>query len=1249
MKSDLNETVNILLGFGGSGGKTVAHLMELMANDPEAARVASQRVHIVLCDTDDGDLEVSRDLIQKAFAETGLSDPPKISVFRLADSVDLFQDLVSERMRPMTPEGKATIRQFWWFEPTRDGQGDRPFSAATMPENVNRGAAQCPLVSHFLAWDKLPEFERVLEGIATHCKNTLNLENFSIDLFVIAGLAGGTGRGSWQSLALKAREYFWQDKNGRRACRPIGFFFDWSCFRDVAAQRPEQAIKLQVNSYTGLSELAMWLRSALPADGIIANQDAGMARERAFMLPSLRAPADRSAAAIDTERYMPEDDEARLGRTPIHRAYVFTDTSRSMSVQSKDDAYRLAAAAIYGRLCISTTRSADSNEPERACATATSILKVPIARIRLAIIKSANAHRVSQLLHGQMPPDLDGVAGKTLTRLEGTRGAVVVEDEGLSAKIRSEARGIERLLAIGAADTFAALGGLSQMDPGNPMCVIAFAVSRAGDESVLGQVENGESRQSVIEEIRRAVASVQSIAPAAVETAFKAIAKSEDGRAVGEVVGLNPAQQRARIRQAVTSSRVIEPVIGALGDGIGPARAMIAGLRSAASAALIGIQRAVSSGTESGGTRDPSQWAAGYFGWMGGFRRTQLDAFRGQVRQALCEAAHSAVARELKVMAEFLLEDMQAIEKMLEDAVVALEAARSEVSRQSEALRGECFTTLSPTKERLDDQNKMLKRMQDERGQPVTKMIRQLRPVYDKATFEEQVDRLARDTKTVQAARVSLTSFLEQRLKSSERRTERSAYEFRASLEEHLNALLDRQSVDFRDLRDYYSVERVLDGLSSAWFETFKERKSDASWAMAFSREVESLTGYDLVRQFDRENERATGRPQSEDDLRPLSGEDLLCRAALRLASGCDPFVQYTATGDRRDRATLIMPNSPVAERAKRYTKSVEQMARDSGNFAHVKAVESKDNYFMVVATADLPKVNFANTAWDGWFSEPSDPAVRKWLDWCEDEQGIAPFKTADGSVGLGYICPKYVRDPHLSARRWKPWVKNDRNREQMHRKWVALAYGLVGNTWYRTRVESEWGSRYEQFVSVFGRTFGHAVTGGAGHEPPNADFPGELWTLPLIEEREGGRGPTFLRRSWVSTAQGIRLAGLDPKDLEDVTSSMRKFVNWFDGEESDRAVGAVLVEQAIFANRLRRSRDTNDQVHAVTSVQHVEAIRKFLREYASQWQSAIRDVKGLASEERDRQVEFLDRFMRFFDSGMPDLNLLEPFDGTRL
>jgi hypothetical protein len=638
-----------------------------------------------------------------------------------------------------------------------------------------------------------------------------------------------------------------------------------------------------------------------------------------------------------------------------------------------------------------------------------------------------------------------------------------------------------------------------------------------------------------------------------------------------------------------------------------------------------------------------------YFSFFGRISRTKIDSFRGLVRRRICRAAFPAVVRELKSLADDILVEADRMDSLLTATVQVMKHQRDRLESEGNAMREECFTVLSMDGKRIQHQDAMLLSMRRERDHPVSKMLRKLRPVFQRHEFDPIVDKISNVPNAARSAQAELKEFVEARLgASSASRSPRNDYEFRTSLEERLKALLERQSVEFRSLREVYNLERVLGDLGEQWFETYKERRSDASWSADFSREVELLTGYDLEGQFESLGDRSTGRSATEDDLRPMSGFEILCQAALKLAAGCDPFIQYTAGGDRRDRATLIVPTTPNPERSRQYVSRIEHLSRESGNFAHVKAVASEDNYFTLVATADLPKVGFANDGWDGWFSEPSDPEVRKWLDWCEDPQGIAPFKTVNGSVGLGYVCPKYVRDAHLSVRRWKPWVKDDRNREQMHRKWVALAYALVGNTWYRTEVRSDWASRYQHFCEVFAKTFGGMPGGDVKAEAPNPDFPAELWTLPLLEEKEGGRGPTFKRRCWTSTAQGLRLTGVDPKEFEDVTSSMRKFVNWFDGADSDRAVSAILAEQAIFANKLRKVRDTNDMVHSVTSVQHVEAIRKFLREYVAQWQAAIRDVKGLAAEEREKQVEFLDRFIKFFDSGMPDLNLLEPFDGLR-
>ena len=202
--TQFDNTVNVLLGFGGSGGKILKSLMEHMAQDPAGAKLASERCHIVLVDTDEGDLQRVQWSIKEGFERYGLDSPPPIESFSLAEGVDQFQDLVTARMFPAgdSEQDRAQrldkLKKFWWF------RGNTPFSAPNMPENVDKGAAQCPLVSHMLAWDKLAAFERVLAKIGDHALNKRHLERFSVDLFIASGLAGGVKRGDGVAFAAGA-------------------------------------------------------------------------------------------------------------------------------------------------------------------------------------------------------------------------------------------------------------------------------------------------------------------------------------------------------------------------------------------------------------------------------------------------------------------------------------------------------------------------------------------------------------------------------------------------------------------------------------------------------------------------------------------------------------------------------------------------------------------------------------------------------------------------------------------------------------------------------------------------------------------------------------------------------------------------------------------------------------------------------------------------------------------------------------
>ena len=378
-------TLHILFGFGGTGGKTIVELANIATHDPVAAELIRERVHIILADTDAGDLRKSCRDVNEAFMQRVPGGPPPISILQLGLGSDIFQDLVQARYEAAQKSGRdgnglRILREHWWF----DAEG-QPFSAHRMPMAINAGAAQCPMVSHFLAWDGMQNMERVLEEVTIHTKNVRRMEKFSVELYLVTSLAGGTGRGCWQLLSLKAREFF--GKNNQ-PCRPTGFFMDSSVFGEIMRNRPDQRVKLEVNSLTGLSELAMWLRETKEP-------------EKKFVLPNLADPGDERVASLSTENFMPEADRARRGRSPVHKAYVFTSQSSSVFLDRAQDVYKACAAALYGRLSLTATRSSDANSPARAAVTATSVLYVPVSDIRQTIKTCAKGARARQFLEGR--------------------------------------------------------------------------------------------------------------------------------------------------------------------------------------------------------------------------------------------------------------------------------------------------------------------------------------------------------------------------------------------------------------------------------------------------------------------------------------------------------------------------------------------------------------------------------------------------------------------------------------------------------------------------------------------------------------------------------------------------------------------------------------------------------------------------------------------------------------------------------
>ncbi len=353
---------HLFVGFGGSGGKTLAELGRLISLDPFWSIRASRECYFLLVDTDAGDLEKSQSDL--AHALSNRISPPRIITFRLSDNISSFArtigaDLESQRWQD---EDWQSIRRAWWFN-----EDDQPFVAANAG-NPSTGASQCPPLSYYLAWKSMRRFENTIQSLYHEMQVQAgdSADNLHVTVTMVGSLAGGTGRGCWAPLSLKVNEVI--TRNNSSSGKPCGFFFDASVFSSVLKASAEQARQIRVNSLTGISEITAWLQN-----------NARGSKRREFWLPSLDAPAAREQALIDLERCYIYTHEHTA--TPVQEAWIIFKEGPSGAISNEKAAYQMTATGLYARLVQSQIASQDNNVRRHMAGVATAIYTVDAERL----------------------------------------------------------------------------------------------------------------------------------------------------------------------------------------------------------------------------------------------------------------------------------------------------------------------------------------------------------------------------------------------------------------------------------------------------------------------------------------------------------------------------------------------------------------------------------------------------------------------------------------------------------------------------------------------------------------------------------------------------------------------------------------------------------------------------------------------------------------------------------------------------
>ena len=340
----------LFIGCGGSGLKTLCRLNELLSGNPANRQMMRENISYLMIDTSLKETETFKENIKKHLGNAGL---PFIKVVQVTRNYLTLEEIVkptfaalekrsedasfTDAEREKAAKQLARLKENWWYSPdhkpeTAEPCKSYPFVAQHIP-NLGDGAGQCSPVAFLSAWNYLPSLEQDIREVinAIQLRNTDN-QTMRLNVFVVAGTAGGTGRGCWAPVAFKVAQSL--RKMGFN-CNPTGVFFDSSCFESVVAGSPSERLNLAVNSLTAMSELSAWMMQPV-------------IRSYYFSLPNLRDPGicEEGKYCTSTDVIsVPEDGDNEL--SPVTNAYLIFGNNGVAPLANNDQYHEMAAAALY--------------------------------------------------------------------------------------------------------------------------------------------------------------------------------------------------------------------------------------------------------------------------------------------------------------------------------------------------------------------------------------------------------------------------------------------------------------------------------------------------------------------------------------------------------------------------------------------------------------------------------------------------------------------------------------------------------------------------------------------------------------------------------------------------------------------------------------------------------------------------------------------------------------------------------------
>ena len=1012
--------LTLVVGCGGSGITTMKSLNRMLASNPAMRTEMWKSTFYLAVDTEMAMLDSFKKDIEKDMMGAIV---PYSETICLSQDVNILYQVVNPYFKKPfkgnpNDKGLARLKENWWYD------DEDPF-CAPLVRNLKEGAGQCPPASYCLAWWRLHDIEqaihRVVDEMVAKGDGSPDLLSH-INLFVVTGLSGGTGRGCWNIITFKIRQYI-QEKYGVPVS-PTGVFFDATVFANVAKDHANQDVPLKVNALTGLSELSCWVSSG---------RKAGKAKGTfVYRLPNLRTPSRWGTDLLNTDL-----DLNPVSGAPVDSAYIICGTRSAASLADNVQYHEMAGEALYAMITNSdiSGQRVNSAIPYNSFAA----ISFTVDTIRLQSYFETIARSIA--LEG-LAENSDSVADRVNKFFEKMPVDICVQGIGdLSPK--KDGTLMQRAVAVLVAKRKGRFGDmLAELETATPASgreVVADVLGTALDKDVKAAVEKAFEEfadpKTALQEAMRSVYAGENGEQPSVGRALRfllAVKAKIDGAKMQSVSSITMADPKRPTSQVDVRKAVLNQVDLYSGRTLGERLRGIKCFNESERSKLATLGRDdIYTGIV------PSGYAAINYPKL----RDAFDAKLAEMEETIKTLTDSfAKFGEVCASAKAIFDR--------EAPIAAGGAVGQDAFRMLFATPDNIESSLLD----LSDRSRFYRRI--------------LKPVMQD---EDEVRQLVARSIRIESG---MQKFIAKAIDSGEllalaRNTNRDADAPREFLQKLLEVTRKNVSIDGDFMAENFTFVKVLQKNRSEWNKHLVEVQGNANDLAKLSQQFDNFLGVKVKRNSSTKNY----------ELPPVS--QMITDIAESMVRVCSPWWQISTTEVGRAPHTVMLF---LPEKLENLTNggTLEAELKKTLDFAIADVIglseknEGGTPYGVIAYTSqgiDMSEVASEVHPLDcilsiKYYYGNSD--VDEWLQLAESQAGKSIFIQKNDNKGIGYVSPIYVRNEQLSSVRWKPWTKTQPVDNEVEDKAAdALLYAFLG-----FGLDDEARAEVESKLAAYGWTF---------------------------------------------------------------------------------------------------------------------------------------------------------------------------------